>query len=412
MSICNEKINPMKITLDPDNKENLKPYFNKNKNANLKLQIKVKLNPKMNQNLKILSKIDINCKNNCPKKRKNISQPKKTNDNFQTKNSQNNEIKHKKTKSCIDLLYPAEEKIINTTLSPKNINIFVSDRESDNLLFEEGQYFYNFNKILESTTFNIPENLLSRHEIKSNIRTKMVDWMIEVLSVFENMDETLFLAINIMDLYILKSKNILKNENIHLIGITSMFIASKFQEIYPITLKNFVSKVSHNQFNAEEIIKMEKIIFSEIEPESLVVTSIYDFIKFFIHEFYFENQMMLIYDKTYLKIFNYVKKTAIYLSKVLMHYEIFYKNNMSDKGICCIITAMKIVKTNVKEKWSSELNKMFNEWIILLIEKEKLTITDVEKLGSQIFSAFSHYQKSKSIARNLNRFTPLNFLKK
>ena len=256
MSICTEKINPMKITLDPDNKENLKPYFNKNKNANLKLQIKVKLNPKMNQKPKILSKIDINCKNNSPKKRKNISQPKKTNDNFQTKNSQNNEIKHKKTKSCIDLLYPAEEKIINTTLSPKNINIFVSDRESDNLLFEEGQYFYTFNKILESTTFNIPENLLSRHEIKSNIRTKMVDWMIEVLSVFENMDETLFLAVNIMDLYILKSKIILKNENIHLIGITSMFIASKFQEIYPITLKNFVSKVSHNQFNAEEIIKM------------------------------------------------------------------------------------------------------------------------------------------------------------
>ena len=107
-----------------------------------------------------------------------------------------------------------------------------------------------------------------------------------------------------------------------------------------------------------------------------------------------------------------MKNTVVYLSKVIMHYEIFYKYNISTKAICCIVTAMKIVKINAKEKWSSELTKIFNEWIILLLEKEKLVENEVEKLGNQIFSAFNHYQKSKSIARNLNKFTPLNYLKK
>ena len=410
MSISNENNNLTNKSQNLNDKENLKPINNKNKNINIKPQIKVKLNPKMNLN-KVLSKIDINCKNN-PKQKKNTSQPKKTNTNYQKKIIQKNELKHQKIQSCRDVFNPTPQKLLKTTLSPKNINIFVKDRESDNLLFKEGNNFYTFNKILESSSLKIPENLLAKHKITSNIRTKMVDWMIEVLSVFENMDETLFLAINIMDLYLLKSKIILKNENVHLIGITSMFIASKFQEIYPITLKNFVVKVSHNQFDVEEITKTEKIIFSEIEPESLVITSIYDFIKFFIHKFYNENKKIIINNKTHLKIFNYVKNTAIYLSKVIMHYEIFYKYNISTKAICCIVTAMKIVKINAKEKWSSELTKIFNEWIILLLEKEKLVENEVEKLGNQIFSAFNHYQKSKSIARNLNKFTPLNYLKK
>ena len=416
MSICYENENPMSANINLNNKENLKPYINKNRNNKIIPQIKVKLNPKINQNSKVLSKIDINCKNNnCINQKKNTSQPKKTNNIFQKKNIQKNELKHKNNKSCLDILNPVNhgpQKILNTTLSPKNINIFVRDRESDNLLFGEGEDFYNFNKILEKTTFKIPENFLSKHKITPNIRTKMVDWMIEVLSVFENTDETLFLAINIMDLYLFRSKNILKNENIHLIGITSMFIASKFQEIYPINLKTFIIKVSHNQFNAENITKEEKIIFKEIGPENLVITSIYDFIKLFIYYFYFENKMIIIHDKNYLKIFNYVKNAAIYLSKVVMHYEVFYKNNMSSNAVCCIITAIKMVKIYAKEKWSSELTKMFYEWIIILLEKGELTQNEIEKLGSEIFSAYNHYQKSKHIARNLNKFTPLNYLKK
>ena len=61
----------------------------------------------------------------------------------------------------------------------------------------------------------------------------MVDWMIEVLSIFESSEETLFLSVNIMDLFFWRTSTIFKNENVHLIGVSSMFIASKFLEINP-----------------------------------------------------------------------------------------------------------------------------------------------------------------------------------
>lgn len=40
----------------------------------------------------------------------------------------------------------------------------------------------------------------------------------------------------------------ISNKDIHLIGITSLFIASKFEDIYHITLKDIVNEVSHNKY--------------------------------------------------------------------------------------------------------------------------------------------------------------------
>ena len=113
----------------------------------------------------------------------------------------------------------------------------------------------------------------------------MVDWMIEVLSVFDASEETFFLSVNIMDLFLWKTPNIYKSENVHLIGVGSMFIASKFQEIYPISLKEFVHKIGHDQFNIEDVKKMECKILKDIKPECLVSTSVYDFCKTYFYDF-------------------------------------------------------------------------------------------------------------------------------
>lgn len=46
---------------------------------------------------------------------------------------------------------------------------------------------------------------LASHELKASFRAKMVDWMTEVLNIaFKNIcsDQTLFLAVNILDRYI------------------------------------------------------------------------------------------------------------------------------------------------------------------------------------------------------------------
>jgi hypothetical protein len=130
----------------------------------------------------------------------------------------------------------------------KNINelTYYLDRENSLLLKQYGADVYEYSKEIEID--NIAENFILRHKIVPEIRTKMVDWMIEVLSVYKSEIETFYLSVFIMDKFISLSPTILKTDDIHLIGITSMFIASKFEDIMPIRMNSIVHKIGHSQF--------------------------------------------------------------------------------------------------------------------------------------------------------------------
>ena len=51
----------------------------------------------------------------------------------------------------------------------------------------------------------LTDNSLANHKITANLRARMVDWMIEVLTNFKCEDQTFFLAISLLDRY-LKNK--------------------------------------------------------------------------------------------------------------------------------------------------------------------------------------------------------------
>jgi hypothetical protein len=121
------------------------------------------------------------------------------------------------------------------------------ERENSVLIHEYGNATYLYMKMLESES--IPHNFISRTRL-SGVRTKMVDWMVEVLTVFNCEDNIFFLAVHIMDLCIVRSLYTLRPEDIHLLGITSMFLASKFEESNPLTMETVVDKVSHSEFTA------------------------------------------------------------------------------------------------------------------------------------------------------------------
>ena len=302
---------------------------------------------------------------------------------------------------------------MQNSLIPLNINIdkMFNKRESNNLLLKCGESSYKYNKILEESVFNIPPNFLCKQKVSPYIRTKMVDWMIEVLSIFEASEETFFLSVNIMDLFFWKTPTTFRNETVHLIGVACMFIASKFQEIYPISLKEFVHRIDHDQFNEEEIKKMECKIFKDIKPECLVSTSVYDFSKTYFYDFYYNNKNLIV-SKEDGKIYEYIKMTSIYLNKLVLHYEVLYQEKCSIKAIACIVTSMKIVGDNLKDKFSQKTRGIYNDWMLFLIEQGGFDKKKVENLASSIYKAYSHYQNSKSISKNLNRFYPLPYINK
>lgn len=75
------------------------------------------------------------------------------------------------------------------------------------------------------------------------MRAKMVNWIIQVLKVFQkSTDETFFLTISIMDRFIHKlaqerwssAQNEFPKFNYHLVGLVCIWLSSKLEDIVPI----------------------------------------------------------------------------------------------------------------------------------------------------------------------------------
>lgn len=94
-------------------------------------------------------------------------------------------------------------------------------------------------------------------EVKDTSRGFLVEWIIDVHRKFRLMSETLYVTISIIDRYL--SKVPIKKSQLHLLGVTALLIATKYEEIYPPDLKDLLS-VSENKFTKEEVLKMEFII--------------------------------------------------------------------------------------------------------------------------------------------------------
>ena len=71
------------------------------------------------------------------------------------------------------------------------------------------------------------------------MRTILIDWMMEVCMEFTLKRETFYYAVNFVDRYLSRVKNIKKN-NLQLIGVTSMYIASKMEEVLSPKVGDFV----------------------------------------------------------------------------------------------------------------------------------------------------------------------------
>ena len=62
------------------------------------------------------------------------------------------------------------------------------------------------------------------------MRSILIDWLVEVHHKFELMPETLYLTINIVDRFL--SMKVVPRRELQLVGISSMLLASKYEEIW------------------------------------------------------------------------------------------------------------------------------------------------------------------------------------
>lgn len=108
-----------------------------------------------------------------------------------------------------------------------------------------------------------------QRDINSRMRGILVDWLIEVHQKYHMRPETLFLCINIVDRY-LSSRTVLR-KHLQLLGVVSMFIAAKFEEIDPPKAHEFAF-ITDNTYTKDDILKMECTVLVALNFEVVVPT--------------------------------------------------------------------------------------------------------------------------------------------
>lgn len=212
--------------------------------------------------------------------------------------------------------------------------------------------------------------------------------MIEVLSSFNCTTNTFFISVDIMDAYFAKSKRVLETKDIHLIGVTSMLLASKMEEIIPFKVSTVVEKMTHGKMKPQEVVRSEQSILEALNFRLLNQPSLFVFIESLLVKLNFHTH----------KHVDDVFKVVTYISKMLMHdFSIISKYPLKYLGASCLYICFKIIE-QVNEKFKTKL----------YVEKLKLMLN----LDEQIFYSSSelllnlakNFEKNFSFAKNLLKF--------
>lgn len=121
---------------------------------------------------------------------------------------------------------------------------------------------FDYLRVLETNTMPNPHYMNHQENLEWHLRGVLVDWLIEVHTRFHLLPETIFLAVNIIDRFL--SARVVELDRLQLVGITAMFIASKYEEVLSPHVQNF-KHVADDGFSEEEILKAERFVLSALD---------------------------------------------------------------------------------------------------------------------------------------------------
>uniref|UniRef100_A0A663F2L3 Cyclin-A2 n=2 Tax=Aquila chrysaetos chrysaetos TaxID=223781 RepID=A0A663F2L3_AQUCH len=118
-------------------------------------------------------------------------------------------------------------------------------------------------------------------DITNNMRAILVDWLVEVGEEYKLQNETLHLAVNYIDRF-LSSMSVLRGK-LQLVGTAAMLLASKFEEIYPPEVAEFVY-ITDDTYTKKQVLRMEHLILKVLSFD-LAAPTINQFLtQYFLHQ--------------------------------------------------------------------------------------------------------------------------------
>ena len=106
-----------------------------------------------------------------------------------------------------------------------------------------------------------PDYMSNQPDINHRMRAILIDWLIEVHLKYRLRPQTMYIAVDLIDKYLSLAET--KRSKLQLVGVTAMFIACKYEEIYPPGTKEF-AYLTDGAYVKSEVIQMEKKMLSAL----------------------------------------------------------------------------------------------------------------------------------------------------
>uniref|UniRef100_A0A336L1A0 CSON002746 protein n=1 Tax=Culicoides sonorensis TaxID=179676 RepID=A0A336L1A0_CULSO len=159
-----------------------------------------------------------------------------------------------------------EEEIIDThsaKLLAQIENIDINDENNPQLVSEYANDIYNYLFELERAFPIKHHHLEGQIEVTPKMRQILIDWINEVHLQFKLEIETFHMAVSIIDRY-LQATPKTKRRELQLVGVTALFIAAKYEELYPPEINDFVY-ITDETYSKRQIFDMEMVMFRTLD---------------------------------------------------------------------------------------------------------------------------------------------------
>ncbi|ODM98034.1 G2/mitotic-specific cyclin-B3 [Orchesella cincta] len=110
--------------------------------------------------------------------------------------------------------------------------------------------------------FPVKKYLEKQVELNKNMRSILVDWMVEVQESFEMNHETLYLAVKLVDLFL--GRTLVKRDKLQLVGTTALYIAAKYDERCPPVIDDFCY-ICDDAYSQKDVIQMEEKLLKTLK---------------------------------------------------------------------------------------------------------------------------------------------------
>lgn len=228
-----------------------------------------------------------------------------------------------------------------------------------------------------------PNYIKEQKDITEKMREILVDWIINVHLKFKLLKETLFLSIILIDRYLQNVQ--ISRKNLQLVGVASLLISCKYEEIYLPTIKSFIY-ITDNAYEKEELLDMERNILSnlgyDISFPSLLRYMEMLFIKLnYINDIFLTNKMY-------------------FLLELLLTKLIFYKYTHIELVIACFLLSFKSNDDNYEEKKEELIKKCFSCFYIFYDKNKVYRIDEcMEELENTLKDIFNNKNGFKTLLK-------------